>query len=229
MREILYFQLHTRKRFLASPRNDNCGHSLGSGEDRRLAPLPVVNQIVVTFVSSIEAAGVSKQKVLSFEGLYEAHSPKVKRLCRLLLKNAAEAEETGQEIFLKMFKQYQSERWPDDWSAWLTRVTVNACHDRRKSAWWKWWQSADGEVRLDDHPSSEATPEQRVAGREEHGRIWGAFRSLSARQQQVFVLRYMEGWSTEQVAETLAITTGSVKNHLFRAIHALRARLGDRR
>lgn len=171
---------------------------------------------------------MSNQNAISFECLYETHSSKVKRLCRLLLKNAAEAEETGQEIFLKMFKQYQSESWPEDWSAWLTRVTVNACYDRRKSAWWKWWQSCDGEVRLADHPSADATPEQQVAGREEHNRIWSAFRSLSARQQQVFVLRYVEGWSTEQVAESLAITTGSVKNHLFRAIHSLRTRLGDR-
>jgi RNA polymerase sigma-70 factor (ECF subfamily) len=170
---------------------------------------------------------LSKPKALSFECLYEAHSSKVKRLCRLLLKNAAEAEETGQEIFLKMFKQFQTESWPEDWSAWLTRVTVNACHDRRKSAWWKWWQSSEGEVRLAHHPSSDATPEQQVLGREEHRRIWRAFRALSARQQQVFVLRYVEGWSTEQVAETLSITTGSVKNHLFRAIHSLRARLGD--
>jgi RNA polymerase sigma-70 factor (ECF subfamily) len=170
---------------------------------------------------------VSRQKGLSFERLYEAHSPKVKRLCRLLLKNAPEAEDTGQEIFLKMFKQYQTESWPEDWSAWVTRVTVNACHDRRKSAWWKWWESADGEVRLDDQPSSEANPEQQAAGHEEHVRIWSAFRNLSARQQQVFVLRYVEGWSTEQVAEALAITTGSVKNHLFRAIRSLRARLGD--
>lgn len=166
-------------------------------------------------------------RTLSFESLYEAHSAKIKRLCRLLLKNAAEAEETGQEIFLKMFKQYQAEIWPEDWSAWLTRVTVNACHDRRKSAWWKWWQSSEGEVRLADHPSGERTPEQQMLGREEQTRIWNAFRSLSARQQEVFVLRYLEGWSTDQVAETLAITSGSVKIHLFRAIRSLRRSLGD--
>ena len=165
---------------------------------------------------------------LSFESLYEAHSAKVKRLCRLLLKNAAEAEETGQEIFLKMFKQYQAEIWPADWSAWLIRVTVNACHDRRRSAWWKWWQSCEGEVRLADYPSSVRTPEQEALGREEQTRIWGAFRGLSARQQEVFVLRYLEGWSTDQIAETLAITSGSVKIHLFRAVRSLRTSLGDR-
>ncbi len=188
----------------------------------------IVNQTAVTFVSSIEAMGVSKQNAPSFECIYEAHSSKVQRLCRLLLKNAAEAEETGQEIFLKMFKQYQAEIWPADWSAWLTRVTVNACHDRRKSAWWKWWQSSEGEVRLADQPSSDRTPEQETLGREEQTRIWSAFRGLSARQQEVFVLRYLEGWSTDQVAETLAITGGSVKIHLFRAIRSLRTRLGDR-
>ncbi len=186
----------------------------------------IVNQTAGTFVSSLEAIGVSN-RTLSFESLYEAHSAKIKRLCRLLLKNTAEAEETGQEIFLKMFKQYQAEIWPEDWSAWLTRVTVNACHDRRKTAWWKWWQSSEGEVRLADHPSSERTPEQQMLGREEQTRIWSAFRSLSARQQEVFILRYLEGWSTDQVAETLAITSGSVKIHLFRAVRSLRKSLGD--
>jgi RNA polymerase sigma-70 factor, ECF subfamily len=171
---------------------------------------------------------VPKENALSFECLYEAHSSRVMRLCRLLLKNAAEAEETGQEIFLKMFKQYQAEVWPADWSAWLTRVTVNACHDRRKSAWWKWWQSSEGEVRLADHPSSERTPEEQILGREEQIRIWGAFRRLSARQREVFVLRHLEGWSTDDVAQTLAITSGSVKIHLFRAVRSLRRSLGDR-
>ncbi len=167
-------------------------------------------------------------RTLSFESLYEAHSAKIKRLCRLLLKNAAEAEETGQEVLLKMFKQYQAEIWPDDWSSWLTRVTVNACHDRRKSTWWKWWRSSEGEVRLAEHPSSEPTPEQQVLGREEQTRIWSAFRRLSPRQREVFVLRYLEGWSTDEVAETLAIASGSVKLHLFRAVRSLRRSLGDR-
>jgi RNA polymerase sigma factor (sigma-70 family) len=38
----------------------------------------------------------------------------------------------------------------------------------------------------------------------------------------VFVLRYLEGWSTEEVAKILRISEGSVKNHLFRAVHHLR-------
>ena len=59
----------------------------------------------------------------SFEGLYKAHYLKVQRLCRMLLRDSAEAEETGQEVFLKMFKQYQTASWPNDWSA--SRLTLD--------------------------------------------------------------------------------------------------------
>jgi RNA polymerase sigma factor (sigma-70 family) len=55
--------------------------------------------------------------------------------------------------------------------------------------------------------------------------IWRSFRELSTRQQEVFVLRYVEGWSTEDVATTLGLSTGSIKRHLYRAVHHLRAAL----
>jgi DNA-directed RNA polymerase specialized sigma24 family protein len=42
----------------------------------------------------------------------------------------------------------------------------------------------------------------------------------------VFALRYVEGWSTEAVADALGLSTGSVKQHLFRAVHRLRAVIG---
>jgi len=68
-----------------------------------------------------------------YEELYKVHYRRVQRLCRLLLQNVSEAEEVEQEIFLKMLRQYRAESWPTDWRAWLTRVTVNACHDRQRS------------------------------------------------------------------------------------------------
>ena len=76
-----------------------------------------------------------------------------------------------------------------------------------------------------EYPSSARTPEQEALGREQRVHIWRAFRELSGRQREVFVLRYLEGWSTEEVAKSLAISEGSVKNHLFRAVHSLREAL----
>ncbi len=167
-------------------------------------------------------------KRASFEELYKFHYPMVVRLCRLLLSDPQEAEDVGQEVFLKMFRQYQSGNKPSAWGAWITRVTTNACRDRRRSGWWKHWRAANEEFQEANHASHGWTPEEEALREEGRARIWRSFRQMSGRQQEVFVLRHVEGWSTEEVAETLGLTVGSVKSHLWRAVHHLRKALRSR-
>jgi RNA polymerase sigma-70 factor (ECF subfamily) len=75
-------------------------------------------------------------------------------------------------------------------------------------------------------PTRGPNPEERTVSREERERIWKSFRALSSRQQEVFVLRYVEEWSGEEVADLLGISEGTVKRHLFRAVRHLRHALG---
>jgi RNA polymerase sigma-70 factor, ECF subfamily len=166
-----------------------------------------------------------------YEQLYHLHYPRVVRLCRLLLADPYEAEDVAQEVFIKLLRALQTETRAIAWVPWLTRVTVNACRDRRRSAWWKWRRvrrhTEDPDApSLPDRPSYGPTPEEEALSRETRGRIWQAFRELPSRQQEVFALRYLEGWSTEAVANTLGLSAGSVKQHLFRAVHRLRAVIG---
>jgi RNA polymerase sigma-70 factor (ECF subfamily) len=72
----------------------------------------------------------------------------------------------------------------------------------------------------------ELNPEDKTVSREERERIWKFFRTLSTRQQEVFALRYVEGWSGEEVADLLGMSSGTVKRHLFRAVRHLRHALG---
>lgn len=161
------------------------------------------------------------------EDLYRTHRGRVLRLCRLLLADATEAADVAQDVFLRVDQARQRPFPPQDWGAWIARVTVNACSDRRRSAWWRWWRR--GGVALDDNtPSAVPTPEQDAARREQHARIWAALRRLPDRQREVFVLRHLEGFATHEVAIALGIAPGSVKRHLFRAVHTLRRALGDR-
>lgn len=164
-----------------------------------------------------------------YEELYGVHYRRILRLCRLLLADPHEAEEVGQEVFLKLYHAHQGPITPAAWGPWLTRVAVNACRDRRRSAWWRWGR-ASGEL-LEDGvtPSHGLTPEEETLNGETRSQIWRGFQRLSPRQREVFVLRHIEGWSTEEVAKTLGLSAGSVKRHLFRAIHQLRAVLGDRK
>jgi RNA polymerase sigma-70 factor (ECF subfamily) len=134
-------------------------------------------------------------------------------------------------VFIKLLQASQTETRAMAWGPWLTRVAVNACHDRRRSGWWKWWRAPRQRANADvpsvlDAPSHTPTPEEEALSREAHGRIWQVFRELPSRQQEVFVLRYLEGWSTDAVADALGLSAGSVKQHLFRAVHRLRAVIG---
>lgn len=168
---------------------------------------------------------------MSYEGLYSAHYGEVLRLCRLLLANHHDAEEVAQDVFLKAYQEYQNMNQTQlmMWRPWLVRVSVNACRDRRRSGWWKWWRGGTAEYQEANYPNSSKNPEETLLGRETQGHIWRAFQELSQRQQEVFALRYVDEWSTEEVAEMLGITTGSVKRYLFRAVRHLRRILGDRR
>lgn len=164
-----------------------------------------------------------------YDELYRVHSERVRRLCRLLLRDPDEAEDVRQEVFLKLFREQQTAGQAIAWERWLTTVTVNACRDRRRSGWWKWWRERHQEFDEGVLPTRRLTPEDEVSGAETVHRVWAEFRKLSARQQEVFTLRQVEGWSTDEVAANLGLSTGSVKRHLYRAVHHLRAALGGQR
>ena len=114
----------------------------------------------------------------------------------MLLGNPDDADEVSQEVFLKMLGQREHGPEPADWRAWLTRVAINACHDRHRSGWWKWWKR-DGRELLDTDLTSRDTVHEAIS-HEQTDALWRAFRKLTPRQQEVFILRQVEGWSTRE-------------------------------
>ncbi len=157
--------------------------------------------------------------------LYATHRARVLRLCRLLLGDPEEAQEVTQDVFLKLHTALADAPADMRWGAWLTTVAVNGCRDRRRSWWWRWVRERETRD-VEEFAGTGLTPEDATLNRETRLRIWRALRALPARQREVFVLRHLEDWSTEEVAALLAISTGSVKQHLFRAVQQLRAALG---
>lgn len=156
----------------------------------------------------------------SYDDLHRAHRQRVSRLCGVLLADPDEAADTVQDVFTRLHQQLAVETRTMDWGAWLTRVAVNACRDRRRSGWWRWWR----ERGTDDSTLRSAlrTPEDEAIGREAQSRVWTAISGLPRRQREVFALRQLEGHSTDDVAAMLGISAGSVKRHLFRAVARLR-------
>jgi RNA polymerase sigma-70 factor (ECF subfamily) len=146
-----------------------------------------------------------------FRDLYAEHQTRVLRLCRLMLTDADEAEEVAQEVFLKAFRFYRSGQRAEAWNKWLVTVAANAWRSRTE-------EFDEFKSPGNGHQSAEDAAMQRETQRV----VWGEFGKLSPRQREVFALRHFEGWSTEEVATHLGLSQGSVKQHLFRAVHELR-------
>jgi RNA polymerase sigma-70 factor, ECF subfamily len=163
------------------------------------------------------------QESTTAEMLYEEHHQRIGRLCLMMLGNPEDARDVAQEVFLKALQQRKDADEPRDWSAWLTRVAVNACHDRRRSGWWKWWQR-DGRE-LTDADLVATGPENEAVRAQQRIAIWRGVRTLTDSQRHVFVLRQIEGWSTQETAEALNLSVDSVKLHLFRAMRRMRKAL----
>ena len=61
-----------------------------------------------------------------------------------------------------------------------------------------------------------------MIAREELDAVWRAVDSLSARQKEVFVLRFAEEMQLKEIAEVLNLSVGTVKAQLFRAVTSVR-------
>ena len=70
-----------------------------------------------------------------------------------------------------------------------------------------------------------ATPERALAGKETLVVLWSAARSLPAQQREIFVLRFVEEMSLQEIAESTGLRLGTVKCQLYRAIAKLRKEL----
>ncbi len=70
----------------------------------------------------------------------------------------------------------------------------------------------------DPHPS----PERVLLAQEEVAMVWSAIGKLSSQQRAVFILRFVEEMSLEEIAQATSLKLGTVKAHLFRAIGSIR-------
>ena len=74
---------------------------------------------------------------------------------------------------------------------------------------------------------SEISPERHAVVKQQLEAVWTATETLTQRQRTVFLLRFVEDMDLLEIAAATGLTEGSVKVHLFRAVHAVRKRMGD--
>lgn len=162
----------------------------------------------------------------------ETHSPGVYRVALRLMRDEAEAEDVMQETFLNAFRAIGAFDGRASLSTWLYRIAHNAALMRLRRARPD-TLSVDGPELSDDEGALVpqqlfdwcCLPEQEFASHEARAELEAAIRALPEKLRAVFILRELEGLSTEEAAQALDVSEDVVKTRLHRARMGLRERL----
>jgi RNA polymerase sigma-70 factor, ECF subfamily len=154
-----------------------------------------------------------------------------------IVSDPADAADTTQDVFLKVFRGMKHFNGESSLKTWIYRIALHEAANRKR-----WWfrhkaqetpiEPAESEAMgnpdsvmrsalMDQHDS----PFDNVAQREVQQRVDRELRKLPEPYRTTLILRDLEDMSYEEIAELLQISLGTVKSRLTRGRHALKERL----
>ena len=148
-----------------------------------------------------------------------------------LLGNESDAQDIGQEVFLKAYRDFASLHDNPSAGGWLKTVTRNLClnHLTRYRARWQFFSEIFSRDADDDDREVEfASPiefSQQVEDADRRRLIHAALMKLPASQRVPLVLYHYEGRSYEEIASQLKISLSKAKTDIHRGREALRDKL----
>ncbi len=177
-----------------------------------------------TIASHMSAEPIAAEE---FDSIVRSNQRRIFRILFVYLRDADAADTLTQECFLRAFRHRSRFRGECSLETWLVRIAVNLAYDHAKSRRRAFWgrlvrsEKVVGWGVVDPHLS----PEGVLLAREGVAAVWSLVGELSHRQRSVFVLRFIEEMSLEEIAAALELEPGTVKSHLSRALGTLRRQL----
>ncbi len=182
------------------------------------------------------ASGIAERE---FEILVALHQRSIYRLLLGLTRDPDAAETLTQECFLKAFQNRTGFRGEASVKTWLMRIAINLAYDHRRSRRVQFWRklfqrNVEREGAMNSSPADAIEPlletiadqrssaEQQLLAREHLAAVWEVVGRLSNQQRSVFLLRFVEELSLEEIAQAIGVSVASVKTHLRRATLAVR-------
>lgn len=161
----------------------------------------------------------------AFNKLVTLHGSLVYNLCLRTLGNPQEAEDAGQETFLRAWKALPRFRGQSRFSTWLYRIATNLCYNRLPHLQ-RELSALDPDEAL-DLPDERPGVEARLVSAETVAQVDWAVGQLSESYRLLITLRHMQGLSYAEIAEVTGMPLGSVKTGIFRARARLREKLAN--
>ncbi len=154
----------------------------------------------------------------SFKELVKRYEPRIAATVKGMLGNVSEAEDVGQETFIRFYKGIKKFRGDASVGTYLTRIAINLSLNelkRRKRKSMIFQENNEESFELPDKDTKTGFDENKEF-------IHKAIQKLPAKFRSVIVLRLIDGCSTDETAKILKIPTGTVLSRLARAQQKLK-------
>jgi RNA polymerase sigma-70 factor, ECF subfamily len=174
----------------------------------------------------------------AYAWLISQFQPPVYNLVYRILNDSADAADTTQEVFLKVFRGMPHFNGASSLKTWIYRIAVHEASNRRR--WWFRHKSRETSMELEPGGETEeqhgpclkdilvderTSPFDDMARSEMRARVENALREVAEPYRTTLVLRDMEELSYEEIAEVMDVSLGTVKSRLTRGREALKKKL----
>lgn len=151
-----------------------------------------------------------------FSELVKRHKEKVRNIIYVTLSNSNQVDDIAQEVFITVYRHLKNFRFESQFTTWLYRITINKCKDelRKKNVRRIFLSLKDEEEEPVFESINEDTDIKHI--------VRNAISTLPDKLRIPLVLKDLEGFSYQEIAETTNCEIGTVKSRIFRARESLK-------
>jgi RNA polymerase sigma-70 factor, ECF subfamily len=152
----------------------------------------------------------------AFQILVKRHKEKVRNIIYITMNNSALVDDIAQDVFITVYRNLKHFRFESQFTTWLYRITVNRCKDYlRKMNVRKIFFPIEEGTEVSEYP----TP---VEDNDISRIVMDAISKLPVKLRTPLILKDIEGFSYQEISETLKCEMGTVKSRIFRGREKLK-------
>jgi RNA polymerase sigma-70 factor (ECF subfamily) len=192
-------------------------------------PAEIFNSVSLSIPQADSTPAAHATPFDDIDSVVATHEQRIFRFLLVSTRDADAAHSITQDTFLRAWAARASFRNECSVSTWLMRIAVNLLRDHTRTERFKFWKrAAASAVDISDpaihltHPGASA--ESRLIASEQMALVWDSVEKLSARQRNIFILRFVEDMELAEIGLATGLPVPTVKSHLYRALNTIRVR-----
>jgi RNA polymerase sigma-70 factor (ECF subfamily) len=152
----------------------------------------------------------------AFQVLVKRHKEKVRNIIYITMNNSALVDDIAQDVFITVYRNLKHFRFESQFTTWLYRITVNRCKDylRKMNVRKIFFPIEDG-----SEISEYSTP---VEDNDISKIVRDAISKLPIKLRMPLIMKDIEGFSYQEISESLNCEMGTVKSRIFRGREKLK-------